>query len=75
MKGIAGVTALRIDHEVGQATRIELALIAEPNYDANHLIYEPWGDLFPGRVIVKCVHCGQWGARKTVCKHCGAPVE
>jgi len=27
-----------------------------------------------GDVVVKCGHCGQWGAVKTACKHCGAPV-
>jgi hypothetical protein len=25
--------------------------------------------------IVKCLHCGQWSARYTCCKSCGAPVE
>jgi len=28
----------------------------------------------PAEVIVKCGHCGQWGAVKTQCKHCGAAV-
>ena len=28
----------------------------------------------PGKVIVKCSHCGQWAAKKTACKYCGAPV-
>jgi len=27
-----------------------------------------------GDVIIKCVHCSQWGAVKTACKHCGAPI-
>lgn len=30
--------------------------------------------LAPAEVIVKCGHCGQWGAVKTQCKHCGAAV-
>jgi len=30
--------------------------------------------LTPAEVIVKCGHCGQWGAVKTQCKHCGAAV-
>ena len=25
--------------------------------------------------VVKCSHCGQWSARYTCCKSCGAPVE
>lgn len=32
-------------------------------------------DMFPGKVIVKCKHCGQFAARKTACGHCGAPVD
>lgn len=32
-------------------------------------------DLAPGKVIVKCKHCGQYAARKTACVHCGAPVD
>jgi hypothetical protein len=33
-------------------------------------------DFLPvGDVIVKCDHCGQWGARKTACKSCGAPID
>ena len=27
-----------------------------------------------GKVIIKCMHCGQWAAKKTSCKHCGGPV-
>ena len=25
----------------------------------------------PGPVVVKCKWCGQWGARRCACKHCG----
>ena len=25
--------------------------------------------------IVKCPGCGQWGAVKTPCRHCGAPID
>lgn len=25
--------------------------------------------------VVKCSHCGQWSARYTCCKTCGAPIE
>jgi hypothetical protein len=35
---------------------------------------ENWDDIFPGNAIIKCGHCGQFAARKTACKHCGAPV-
>jgi hypothetical protein len=29
----------------------------------------------PNKVVIKCHHCGQWGARKCACKSCGAPIE
>jgi len=27
------------------------------------------------KMIVKCSHCGQFGVRRTQCKHCNAPIE
>ena len=39
------------------------------------LIDNKLSDMFPGKVIVKCKHCGQWGARKTECIKCGAPID
>ncbi len=38
-------------------------------------IREALPDFAPGKVIVKCKHCGQFAARKTACVHCGAPVD
>ena len=32
-------------------------------------------DYYPSRVVLKCPYCGQWAARKCVCKHCGGCVE
>lgn len=29
----------------------------------------------PQKVIVKCGHCGQWGAAMTACRHCGSPID
>lgn len=31
--------------------------------------------LFFRKVVVKCEHCGQWGAAMSACKHCGAPID
>ena len=28
-----------------------------------------------GDVVVKCRACGQWGAVKTACCHCGSPID
>lgn len=74
-KGIYGITNMQINYDMHDATRISLELVAAPNYDAFHLQNEKWDELFPGNAIVKCGHCGQWGARKTACKYCGAPID
>lgn len=73
-EGIIGVTDLSIHHGVGEPVRIKMELVAHPNYDPHHLLGEEWGEMFPGNAIVKCSHCGQWAARKTSCRHCGAPI-
>lgn len=74
-KGILGITDLQITYGTGDATRISMELIASPGYEASHLLKESWDQMFPGNVIVKCSHCLQWGAVKTVCKHCGTPID
>ena len=28
----------------------------------------------PEKVVIRCAHCGQWGARRCACKTCGAPM-
>jgi len=73
---IHGVRDITIHHGVNEATTIDIQLVATPGYNAHHLYEEKgWSDLFPGNVIVKCSHCGQWAASKTACVGCGAPVE
>jgi hypothetical protein len=27
------------------------------------------------RPLIKCRHCGQWGAAFCPCRHCGAPID
>jgi hypothetical protein len=27
------------------------------------------------RPLIKCRHCGQWGAVYCACAHCGAPID
>jgi len=31
--------------------------------------------VLPANPLVKCLHCGHWGAVYTPCRHCGAPVD
>lgn len=73
--GIFGITEMSVHHGVGEAVKIQVELVAAPGYDPHHLLSEKWDDMFPGNVIVKCSHCGQYAARKTSCKSCGAPVD
>jgi hypothetical protein len=73
--GIIGVRNMKVEHKMSEPVTIDLELVAYPGYDATHLINEKWGELFPGNSIIKCRHCGQWGARKCACKYCGAPIE
>jgi rRNA maturation endonuclease Nob1 len=43
--------------------------------NSKELMNLDFDQIIPGKVIVKCVHCGQYAARKTACVHCGAPVD
>ncbi len=29
----------------------------------------------PGKAVIRCSSCGQWGARFCECRKCGAPIE
>lgn len=35
---------------------------------------QPADQVFISKAIVRCVYCGQHGARGCECKHCGAPI-
>ena len=72
-QGILGLTNLTVHHDFN-TTRIEAEFMADRDYDPHHLMHEDWSGLFPGNVVVKCSHCGQWSARKTTCKYCGGAV-
>jgi glyceraldehyde-3-phosphate dehydrogenase/erythrose-4-phosphate dehydrogenase len=72
---IYGVGDFSVHSAQGEVTIINLELVAHPDYNAHHLKYEKWYDLFPGNVIVKCQFCGQWGATQTSCKSCGGAID
>ena len=75
-KQLFGIREANVYHAVDEITTIHLELVATPGYNAQHILdYCEWDDLFPGNSIVKCGHCGQWGARKTECKHCGVAID
>lgn len=74
---------LDVDNEIhlrNPVTNIDLSLMmdAEAAYELYNNLQDSRYDIsdtFPGKVIVKCQHCGQWCARKTACIYCGAPVD
>lgn len=70
-----GIRSMRVEKTIGDATHIDVEFIATPGYNPYHMEHENWTDLFPGNVVVKCAYCGQWAARKTACKSCGAVVD
>lgn len=71
---VIGITKMTVHHTTDDVTRVAMELAVGADYDTRDLIHQNWQDIFPGNVIVKCVHCGQFSARKTECKYCGAPV-
>lgn len=73
--GLLGISEMQVNHSVDAVTEIQLRLFAYPGYDPTHLLNEDWSDMFPGDAIVKCRYCGQFGARKTACKSCGASID
>jgi hypothetical protein len=70
------VTQVDVDHlgqGDGQDLTIRLrswdpALNPRAIMGAHSLVVEP------ERVLKPCRHCGQWGAIKCPCAHCGAPI-
>jgi hypothetical protein len=52
---------------------LSLEMRVDQDFDLTELF--SIADNMPRKVIVKCQHCGQYGARKTACPHCGAPID
>lgn len=76
MSKIYGVS--RLDYRVspGDIPTVTLELLVGGNFNPQELYnFDQWDDQFPGSVVVKCQYCGQWGARKCQCKHCGGAIE
>lgn len=36
---------------------------------------QKWATEAVAVAVVRCAHCGQWGARFCECRKCGAPIE
>lgn len=76
VSGIFGVTSLEFDRRIDEFPRVRLELAVTERFNPNQLYeYKDWDDMFPGNAIVKCQFCGQWGARKCACTHCGGAIE
>ena len=68
------VTALEYNGMYGDRVDWEMRGVGFfPNSD---MVGKDIGGLFaPDKVVIKCGHCGQWGARFCECRKCGAPIE
>ena len=76
MSGIFGVTNMEFYRTPNEVPTVRLELAVGQGFNPNQLYeYKDWNDMFPGNVIVKCQFCGQWGARKCACAHCGGSIE
>lgn len=54
---------------------IDVQLEAQSGFDVREIIRADWSEVFFGNVIVPCYYCGSYGAVKTKCKECGAPIR
>ena len=63
------VTDVQVEMSPGEVMRTHLTLVNTKE----DFIDGAW-DFNQGDVVVKCSHCGQWAAKKTACKYCGALV-
>ena len=76
MPQIYGVRKLEFQTAYGEVPTVTMELAVGEGFNPNDLYYfKGWDDYFPGDVVVKCQFCGQWGARKTACGHCGGAIE
>jgi len=65
------VTGMEVEVPAGGLMKTHLTLVNTSDGDN---LWDLTRIANPGKVIVKCQHCGQWAAKKTACKHCGGPV-
>jgi ribosomal protein L32 len=72
---LIAVRSMDVSLSAREVQTINLELVAYPDYDARELYKADFRAAFPGKVVVKCQHCGQWSAVRTMCKSCGAPVD
>ena len=76
MTKIFGITNLEYSLSPHTIPTVKLELAVSEGFNPRNLYdLTSWDDLVPGNVVVKCQWCGQWGARKTQCRHCGGAIE
>lgn len=76
MPKIYGIMDMQVNLTPNEIPTMELTLAMDEGFDARQLWeYKNWDDMFPGDVVIKCQFCGQWGARKCACLHCGGAIE
>jgi hypothetical protein len=63
--------------EIGNVVKTRLTLVGygDEFMDFRGAVGKDFSEyVSPRKVIIRCSHCGQWGAVKCACKHCGAPM-
>jgi len=73
----AVVYAINIEQPIDSVIEadVHLKLFGDEALHATQLLDINEWSLPAGKVIIKCKSCGQYGAKKCACKHCGAPIE
>lgn len=57
---------------------VDLRLLVNGDEEGKKLTLKQFKDELTGIMgvaVVRCGHCGQWGARFCECRKCGAPIE
>ena len=72
-----GLTDVNVDYSANNIglTRIRAEFVANEDFDIRDFVKTDFAQIFPNKPIVKCAHCGQWGAVMCACPQCGAPID
>jgi hypothetical protein len=69
------ITSSNLGNEFENIIHGSIDFITDDTQIALDIYHGSIKDFYSGNVIVKCKHCGQWGAKQCECKKCGAPID
>jgi hypothetical protein len=64
-------SSVTLQHVIDTAARPLVIMDGDKEIDVLDFIKEMRGQSL---AILKCGHCGQWGAKYCACRYCGAPI-